>query len=75
MTKEMKKKIEQVDLLQDLVEKAEKDVEVEKTQKEENERKLKEAEAKVKQIHALEEDKIRQLELMRSKNEKLDELV
>jgi len=31
MTKEMKKKIEQVDLLQDLVEKAEKDVEVEKT--------------------------------------------
>ena len=75
MTKEMKKKIEQVDLLQDLVEKAEKDVEVEKTQKEENERKLKEAEAKVKQIQALEEDKIRQLELMRSKNEKLDELV
>ena len=75
MTKEMKKKIEQVDLLQDLVEKAEKDVEVEKTQKEENERKLKEAEAKVKQIQALEEDKIRQQELMRSKNEKLDELV
>ena len=75
MTKEMKMKIEQVDLLQDLVEKAEKDVEVEKTQKEENERKLKEAEAKVKQIQALEEDKIRQLELMRSKNEKLDELV
>ena len=75
MIKEMKKKTEQVDILQDLVEKAEKDVKTEKEAREDLERRLKEADAKVRQVSALETDKIRQLEAMRSKNEKMDELV
>lgn len=37
MTKEMKKKVEQVEILQDLVEKAEKELKKEKDSKEENE--------------------------------------